>query len=489
MLFTSFSFLFFIILVFGIYWILGRNHHNLQNLVLLLASYIFYGIAEWRMLPLLLLCTAVFYGLGQGISRAKSPKLSDALKVTGVLIGVGVLLYFKYFNFFIESFSNLFNTLGIKTNLHTFNIIMPLGVSYFTFKLISYVIEVGHRKIEPCKDVVAFATFVAFFPTIMSGPIDRPGPFLKQLGQSRQFTYKQGIDGIQQILWGLFKKMVIADTLAVYVSKIWGAYAEVTSSSLVISVILYLIQLYCDFSGYSDMAIGVAKLFGIKVVQNFHYPFFTTNIAEFWRRWHMSLTSWVTDYVFTPLNIKFRNMGNWGLFLAILINMVIIGLWHGANWTYAVFGIYQACLYIPLIVSGRMNKRQKLNIGKLGLPSFTDIVKMVGVFLLFALGTVIIRADNVSQALDIVRHFFTPSILTPSILIPEMDRATFLLTLVFILAILAVEWFQRDKEFGLQFPDSWLEKPWLVGGIDMTLILLICVFGHFGSNTFIYFQF
>lgn len=441
------------------------------------------------MLPLLLACTLAFYGLGLGIARAKSSKLSDALKVTGVVIGVGTLLYFKYFNFFIESFSALFSALGLKTNFHTLDILMPLGVSYFTFKLISYVIEVSHKKIELCKDFISFSTFVAFFPTIMSGPIDRPGPFLKQLGQSRQFTYKQGIDGVQQILWGLFKKMVIADTLAIYVSKIWGAYSEVTSSALVISVILYLFQLYCDFSGYSEMAIGVAKLFGLKVAQNFHYPFFTTNISEFWRRWHMSLTSWVTDYVFLPLNIKFRNLGKWGLFLAILINMVIIGLWHGANWTYAVFGVYQACLYIPLIISGRMNKRQKLHIGKLGLPGIADILKMAGVFLLFTLGTVIIRADNVPHALDIVRHFFTPSILKPSILIPEMDRATFLITMVFILAMLIVEWFQRDKEYGLQLPDSLLDKPWLVGGIDMLLILLICVFGHFGSNTFIYFQF
>ena len=291
------------------------------------------------------------------------------------------------------------------------------------------------------------------------------------------------MEGFQQILWGLFKKVVIADNLGIYVNEIWSNYQTASSSSFIVAMILYLFQLYADFSGYSDMAIGVAKLLGFKVTPNFKYPFFTVNIAEFWRRWHMSLTTWVTDYIFTPLNVKFRNMDNWGLFLAILINMVIIGLWHGANWTYAVFGVYQALLYIPLIISGKMNKRQKIKTNKLGLPGFVDIMKMVGVFLLFALGTVIIRANDVPHAIDMFRTMFTNELFV-------MPLGTSPWNLFFIVGLLLFEWYQRDREFPLQFNEEFYQnKKAILLLIDIVLCFFITTLGDQGSNTFIYFQF
>lgn len=482
MLFTTLEFLIFFVIVFIAYWFICGKNVKIQNVLLLLASYVFYGIAEWRMLPLLIVTTIVFYWLGLQISKNLDNKKADYYKVCGVVLGVGTLLYFKYFNFFIQSFADLFNAIGLQTNLHTFNIIMPLGVSYFTFKLISYVIEVNRTKMEACKDFVAFANYVSFFPTIMSGPIDRPNGFLQQLTLKRNFKYSLGMEGFQQILWGLFKKVVIADNLAIYVNDIWTNYQTASSSSFIVAMVFYLFQLYADFSGYSDMAIGIAKLMGFKVTPNFHYPFFTVNIAEFWRRWHMSLTSWVTDYVFTPLNIKFRDLGNWGIFWAILINMVIIGLWHGANWTYAVFGVYQALLYIPLIVSGRMNKRQKIKINRIGLPSVLDVMKMAGVFLLFAFGTVIIRANDVPHAWDMICSLFTNQFLV-------LPKGTSLWNLFFIVSLLTVEWIQREKEFPLQFSEEVNNRKGLLLMIDMILCFFIVTLGNTGANAFIYFQF
>ncbi|KAA6306840.1 Peptidoglycan O-acetyltransferase, partial [termite gut metagenome] len=231
------------------------------------------------------------------------------------------------------------------TNWSTFNIIMPLGISFFTFKLISYVIEVHRQHIEPTTDVVTFATYVAFFPTIMSGPIDRPNSFIPQLQSKRIFNYDLAVDGCRQILWGMFKKMVVADNCATAVNKIWTEYQGESGGQLLLVAVLFAFQLYADFSGYSDMAIGVGKLLGFKITKNFNYPFFKTNIAEFWRGWHISLTSWLTDYVFMPLNIKFRSIGKWGTIVAIIITFVLVGLWHGANWTFAVFGLYHGLLY------------------------------------------------------------------------------------------------------------------------------------------------
>ena len=448
----------------------------MQNLFLLFASYVFYGFADWRMIPLLLTVTALYYGLGIALERTSGRK-NDILAISGVVLSLAILLYFKYFNFFIQSFSDLFLSLGLKTNWHTFSIILPLGLSYYSFKLISYVLEIRRGKMEACHDFISFAIFVAFFPTITAGPIDRPNRFIPQLQKTRNFDYFMTIDGCRQILWGLFKKMVIADTLSPIVDNAWTTAQGV---GLVLAAILYTIQMYTDFSGYSDIAIGLGKMMGLKIAKNFNYPFFSTNISEFWRRWHMSLTSWLTDYVFMPLNVRFRNWGKAGIILAIIINMVLVGMWHGANWTYAVFGLYQGLLFIPVILKGKLGKTPKLKVNRFGLPCLLDSLKMIGIFLLYTFGAILFRSDNLLSAFQYYAHIFDPN----SILFKIPISCLF-----FILVVLAVEWQQRNRDHGLDISGKGIFR---YGWVRIVLysILILLVLSYSGQNIqFIYFQF
>lgn len=482
MVFNSLSFLLFFTVVFLIYWFPLKNTTKGQNIFLLLASYFFYGYADWRMLPLLIIATLIFFYLGKAISGAKTEKQGYWLTFAGVALGVGTLLYFKYFNFFIESFASLFNAIGLQTNLHTFNIIMPLGISFFTFRLLSYIIDIYRGKAEPTNDIIAFGAYVAFFPCLLSGPIDRPA-FVKQLQAKREFNYEQAIDGCRQILWGLFKKVVVADNCATYVDKVWGDIGGQTGSTLVLAAVLYLFQIYADFSGYSDMAIGVGKLIGFKIADNFKFPLFALNIADYWRRWHITLTQWLTDYVFMPLNIKFRDWGNWGMILSIVITFVLIGMWHGANWTFALFGLYHGLLYIPLILSGAFFKKTKLKTNKLGLPVAKDFGRMILTFVLVVIGLILFRADSVGQTLEYVSSICDFSILKGPWLI---NRLYYIPQFIFIAIMMIAEWQQRTKEHGLvldQIPSKILR--YCIYGI--LVILLIWVGGH--AETFIYFQF
>src|SRR5690554_5687216 len=359
MVINSLSFLFFFTVLFLVYYFPLKNKKVSQNWCLLISSYIFYGITDLRMLPIIFGATIVFYVLGIIINKS-SQKSASLFTVIGVLVGVGMLVYFKYLNFFINSFETLITSLGLSATITALNILFPLGVCFFTFRLISYLIEINRGKIEPTRDFVAFAAYIAFFPTLLAGPIDRPNDFLPQLKSARVFDYNMAMDGTRQILWGIFKKMVIADNMALFIGSVWGNLGDQNATTLLIAALAYPIQLYADFSGYSDMAIGVGKILGIRVAINFRYPFFARNVAKYWRSWHMSLTSWITDYVFMPLNVKFRKLGDLGLISAVIINMIIIGIWHGANWTFAVFGLYHGLLFVPLILSGSFGKRKKL---------------------------------------------------------------------------------------------------------------------------------
>ena len=480
MIFNSFSFLIFFVVVFFLYYFPLKEKTKAQNWLLFIASYVFYGIADWKMIPLLLSATTIFYILGIAIQKSTERK-SSLFTSLGVVLGVGILLYFKYLNFFIDSFSDLFNAIGLKTNWGTFNIILPLGISFFTFRLISYVIEINRGKIEATKDFVVFATYVSFFPTILSGPIDRPNNFIPQLKSKRLFNYDLAVDGYRQILWGLFKKVVIADNLTAFINSAWSDIPSQSGSTLFIAAILYSIQMYADFSGYSDMAIGVGKLLGFRITKNFNYPYFTRNVAEYWRNWHISLTSWLTDYVFMPLNIKFRNLGILGLIFAIVINMLTVGLWHGANWTFALFGLYHGLLFIPLILSGSFFKKKKLKTTKLGLPSINDFLKMVGTFLLVTLGLIVFRADDISQAFTFLTGLVDMSIFS----IPPLNREV-LIPIFFSFILFLIEWNSRK----LEFPISQLKfkKP-LRYLIYYTIIFVIIWYGNFGAKEFIYFEF
>ena len=480
MLFNSFEFVLFFAVVFVLHNILLKGRTRLQNIALLVASYFFYGYADLKMLPLLAIATIVFYFLGIAISKAKTDRENDILSIIGIAAGVGILLYFKYLNFFIDSFARLFDSWGMHTNIHTFKIIMPLGISFFTFRLISYIVEIHRGTMEPARDPVAFATYIAFFPCILSGPIDRPD-FMDQLQRPHTFEYDKAVDGMRQILWGLFKKCVVADNCAIYVNNVWDDFTTMSGSTLALAAVMYAFQLYADFSGYSDMAIGVGKLLGFKITDNFKYPFFATNIADFWRRWHISLTSWVTDYVFTPLNFMFRNMKEYGIILAIMINMLIVGMWHEANWTCFVYGLYHGLLFIPLILSGSFNKRQDVRVNRLGLPKIADFGKMLLTFILVTISFIIFRAENIGQAWEFIRHMSGNGLISMPFIFVGTKRSLF-----FAFLMVVTEWCFRTKEHPLQYNESC--PKWVPVTISYILVLLTLEFAAH-SQSFIYFKF
>ena len=481
---NSLPFLALLAVVFLLYYVvpsvLGRSQSKhwstYQNVVLLLASYFFYAYTDLLMLPLLLVVTVAFYFIGIGIERHEDQPLADRLLLLGIVLGVGMLVYFKYTNFFIQSFANLLNCIGLHTNWHSLRIIVPLGISFFTFRLVSYVIEVHRGMMSASRDIIAFATYVAFFPCMLSGPIDRPNIFIPQLGSRRELQYPVATDGLRQILWGLFKKMVVADGLAQYVDLYLGSGTVTASGSTTIVVALaYTFQIYADFSGYSDMAIGVGKLLGLKVAKNFNYPFFALNIADFWRRWHISLTTWVTDYVFTPLCFTFRKNRQWGMIAAIIINFLIVGLWHGASWNYVIYGLYHGLLFVPLILMGRMGTTTEVQTNRFGLPVLKDLGRMLLTFTLVVFGMLIFRCTTVGQfahELGTLRHgLFT---------LPEIGAVA---NWLFVIVMLIVEWLHRHRDHGLDI--STMRSRVLRWGVYLLILLVIFLNG--GETTgFIY---
>lgn len=494
MVVNSLSFLLFFTLVFVVYYLpIGKNSPRFQNVWLLLMSYVFYGFADWKLVMLLFGTTAVFYGMGLWLkNEMKKNHKENASQITtiGVVLGVCILLYFKYLNFFAESFVQLLNALGLHASWATLNIVLPVGVSFFTFKLISYVIEIHREHIDACDDFVDFALYIAFFPTILSGPIDRPNNFLPQLRGHHSFDYDLAVDGCRQILWGMFTKMCIADNLASVVDYVWNDYSAQSSTALATAALLYPIQMYADFDGYSNMAIGVGKILGYRVNRNFNHPFLARNPAEYWRRWHISLTTWITDYIFMPLNIAFRRYDNGGIIMAAAINMIVIGLWHGANWTYAFFGLYYGILYIPLILNGSFAKTRKLKTGPNGLPKFVDFGKMVSTFLLVALGLIIFRAQSMSDCWQYLSLMLT---LHNGVHIGLLGSMIFsnIWVYVLVLVILILEWTTKDKEHPLQFSTNGLFRNKI---IRWSLYFLLCILLFFLTNPgadqdFIYFQF
>ncbi|GHV60029.1 O-acyltransferase [Campylobacterota bacterium] len=490
---NSINFLLFFAAVFAIYYFALKEKTKAQNLLLLATSYLFYGIINIKMVPLLFAATLAFWLLGFAINKANesSEKRAFALTAFGVALGVGVLVYFKYFNWFIESFIDFSRAIGLEANIHTLDILVPIGVSFFTFKLISYAIEIHRRKFTPTTDFVAFATYIAFFPTIMAGPIDRPNGFLPQLAAKRQFDYALAVDGCRQILWGMFKKMVIADNLAAYIDASWSSIGDTTGANLLFVALLYPVQLYADFSGYSDMAIGTSKLLGFRVTRNFNYPFFGRNIAEFWRNWHMSLTGWLTDYVFMPLNIAFRNAGKLGTIVAVTITFVLIGLWHGASLAYGLFGLYHGLLYIPMILMGTMGKKRKYGTSVLGLPSLRDFAGMAMTFALVAFGMVIFRAGSVEVAWEFLRGavsspagFFDSRRFDPL----SGEHARVKIAVVLAIAMFIAEWYTRQFEYAIANL-GFLRSGAARMALYFFLLLLVCLLRHTSETIFIYQQF
>jgi alginate O-acetyltransferase complex protein AlgI len=482
MAFTSFSFIVFFLTFFLLYWWIFKDNLQKQNLLLLVGSYVFYSWADWRFLPMLIGVSALNYFLGIQIERTQNSKVRQFLLYIGLIQGIGLLAFFKYFNFFIESFNSLFHLFNLNFNLETLSIIVPLGISFFTFRTISYVLDVDKGKINATKDWVVFFNYVSFFPSLLSGPIDKAKTLIPQLEKKRTFDYYIATDGLRQILWGLFKKVVIADNCAAITNPIFDNYHAFPASSLILGAFLYTIQVYADFSGYSDMAIGFSRLIGFNITKNFDFPFFAQNIAEFWRKWHMSLTSWVTEYVFTPLSIRFRNYDKAGLILAIIINLTIVGIWHGAKWTNVLYGFLHGCYFIPLILMGTMNKKKK----KVKNISLREFINMISTFTLVMLTFIVFRSDTIPQAFDYFKCLFSASLFSIPIL--PSGKLGALIAFAFILIMMALEWKGRESEYGIAQVGKLWRKP-IRWSFYVMILFAIGMFMQTKETPFIYFQF
>lgn len=485
MVVNSLSFLWFFLIVLAVYYIC-QHKKELQNIILVLSSLWFYSQVDIKMTLLLVIMTLTFWILGKGVSSYldhEDERKAAILTNIGVVIGIGALFYFKYLNFFAESIVLFAALFGLHLSWTVLNIIVPIGLSFFTFKLMSYVLDIYHGKIVPEKNIISFANFIAFFPTILSGPIDRPKPFLKQVNLARLFNPDNFLIGFRRVLWGMFLKMCIADRLDIYVSAIWNNYEHHSAISIIFASLLYPFQMYADFAGYSEMAIGGALILGFKVTENFKRPFFVTDIAGYWSRWHMSLTSWLTDYVFLPLNIKFRKFGVNGTIIAIMLNMTFIGMWHGANWTFLLFGIYHGLWYIPLMVSGQFFKKRKIEVNDKGWPKMPYVFKMAGIYLVVTFGLMLFHSSSMTEFWNVWNCIITHW--NGSLF---MDMATLFNAVICSIALIYVdiqeEWFPKKQLYLPSWAESWRWE--LTVTIEMIFILL---FGVFDNNQFIYFQF
>lgn len=481
MLFNSLEYLFFLPIVFGIYWMLRKNM-RWQNVFLLLASYVFYAYWDYRFLLLLAGLSVAAYGSGMLIERSRKRKVEGGKwkvgpkfwMVANVVLDIGVLAVFKYYNFFVGSFAELF---GSQNSIHSLKIVLPLGISFFTFQAIAYVVDVYRRKIEPT-NLVDCLLYIGFFPKLLAGPIERPTNLIPQIQKLRVFEYDLAVDGCRQMLWGLFKKVVIADNAALYVNQVYGDYANQSGSTLLLAAILYTIQIYGDFSGYSDMAIGTAKLFGFRFRDNFLFPYFSRNMNEFWRRWHISLNTWFVDYVYIPLGGS-RN-GKWHTIRNIMIVFLLSGLWHGADWSFVAWGAYHGLLLVLLILLNRNTKYEHVVAYDKTIPSLKELGQMFLVFALATFGWMMFRADNMTQFIDYSARMCSADLLSMPMMMVGLKR-----TLLFIAILFVMEWINRTEEhaFRLRRLPLWARIIAMYG-----LILIMLEFAG-NSQSFIYFQF
>jgi len=480
MIFNSIPFVIFFVVFFSLYWYIFNKNIKLQNLLLLAGSYFFYAWWDWRLLFLLIGSSLMCFVLGLYMAKTDDLKIKNRLMYTGVWISVALLVYFKYTNFFIVSFSQAFARLHINLNLQTLHIILPLGISFYTFRNLNYLFDVNKGKVKATTDWVIYLSYAAFFPSLISGPIDRAKTLIPQLEKKRQFDYQLATDGLRQIVWGLFKKIVVADNIAPVTNNIFDHYQSYHGSTLFIGAFYFTIQLYTDFSGYSDMAIGFSKLLGFPGTKNFDYPFFSQNIEEYWRKWHISLTSWLSEYIFTPASIKFRDYDNWGLIISIIITFLVSGFWHGANWTFVVWGLLNGLYYIPLILQGKMSKKKKKGQGIKLLPSFKEFSNIIATFALIVLTNIFFRSVNIAHAFGYYTHLFSRSLLSY-----PANSKPFLIT--FILIFLVFEWIQRDKEH--PFKIETIRYPALRWSLYVIVVYAIFFNISYENVQFIYAQF
>lgn len=481
MVFNSLEFAIFLPIVFILYWFVFNRNLKSQNLFVVAASYVFYGWWDWRFLFLIAFTSTCSWVSGLLIERWRNNAgRARFVNVANIVINLCVLGAFKYYNFFVQSFADVFlngNSEGLLLK-----IILPVGISFYTFQALSYSIDVYRKKLEPTKDILAFFAFVSFFPQLVAGPIERATNLLPQFLCKRSFEYDEAVDGLRQMLWGLFKKVVVADNCAEYVNQIFSSYQTQPGGLLFIGAVLFSFQIYGDFSGYSDLAIGSSKLFGIKLMRNFNVPYFSRDIAEFWRRWHISLTTWFRDYIYIPLGgsrcSKAKIVRN--TFIIFLVS----GFWHGADWTFIAWGGYHALLFLPLILMGKNRKYTNIVAEDRVLPNVKEVAQILLTFVLVTVGWIIFRSDSISQAVDYIGRLFSIETLKVPYLCVMQPDVRKRLAMVFIM--LVVEWFQRRNGHGLYMPDG--TKWWVRYGVYTLMMALIVI--SWGTNqTFIYFQF
>lgn len=482
MVFNSIEFAIFLPIVFLLYWFVFNKNLKLQNLFIVIVSYIFYGWWDWRFLFLIAFTSFCSWGSGLLIQKYReNGQKAKTISTANIILNLAILGVFKYYDFFATSFANVF--LGGKTDGLLLNIILPVGISFYTFQALSYSIDVYKGKLKPTRDVIEFFAFVSFFPQLVAGPIERATNLLPQFQKPRVFDYNQAVDGSRQILWGLFKKIVVADRCAIFANEIFSSYQTQTGSNLLLGAIMFSFQIYGDFSGYSDIAIGTSKLFGIRLMRNFNVPYFSRDIAEFWRRWHISLTTWFRDYIYIPLGgsrcSKSKIVRN--TFVIFLVS----GLWHGANWTFIAWGAYHAVLFLPLILLGKNRKYKEVVASDRLLPNVREAFQILLTFLLVVIGWIIFRSESISQAWEYIcgmwqwgtlrasyRFFTQPGLKANSII---------------IMVMVLVEWLNRNKNHGFNLEG--IKSPIIRYGIYISLIIVLILFSSNDSSEFIYFQF
>ena len=479
MLFNSIEFAIFFLLVFILYWFVTGKKYKIQNILLLVASYYFYGCWDWRVLFLLIFSTTLDYFSGLMMADASGKKIKRFWFWTSIIVNLGFLGVFKYYNFFIDSFADALSSVGVQSNFSSLQVILPVGISFYTFHGLSYVIDIYNDRIKPERNFIHYSVFVCFFPLLVAGPIERATHLLPQITKERVFDYNKAVDGLRQILWGLFKKIVIADNCATVVNRIFDNYHTQSASNLVLGAVLFAFQIYGDFSGYSDIALGTARLLGIELLRNFGFPYFSRDIAEFWRRWHISLTTWFRDYLYIPLG---GSRGSKGMAIRnTFIIFLVSGFWHGANWTFIVWGAFHALLFMPLLILGRNRKNTNSVAEGKFLPTGKEFFQMATTFMLVVLGWIFFRAPSLTVAFHYLFSIFSFSIFT----IPTLKITTLI---IFILLFMLVEWVQREKKHGLAQFEMLIKPRYIRWPVYILLILIIIQFGG-KSETFIYFQF
>ena len=477
MLFNSLSFAIFLPIVFILYWFVLRGRKKEQNILLLASSFYFYACWDWRFLFLLVFSIGLDYFSGLQIETSKNKKTATFWLVLSIAINLGFLGFFKYYNFFADSFADLIGGLGFVVHPWTLKIILPVGISFYTFHGLSYIIDVYKKKIKAERNFIEYALFVSYFPLLVAGPIERATHLLPQVKKIRVFNYEQAANGVRQILWGLFKKMVIADNCAPIVNEIFANYQTESASNLVYGAVLFAFQIYGDFSGYSDIALGVSRLFGIELLKNFNYPYFSRDIAEFWRRWHISLSSWFRDYLYIPLGGS--KGGVWMKIRNTFIIFLVSGFWHGANWTFIFWGGLNALFFLPLLLrKTNRNNLEDVAFGKL-LPSFRDTLSIVLTFSLTCFAWIFFRAANLTEAFHYIERIFSKSLFH----IPT-ELTLKIITLVGFMFV--VEWINRSENHGLEVKRF---HPLIRRLLYLGIVIIILKYASFGSNEFIYFQF